>query len=428
MAPSKQREQLAVFQDKALLLSKDLEIASHLRSAIEDIITTSKGRVVEYIDDADVLICQFREGHEYQMASARGKTVGSLAWLYHTITQNVWTSPLRRLLHYPVARNGIPGFKELRISLSNYSGEARMYLENLAKAAGCEFTKTMKTDNTHLVTAHPESEKCDAAREWNVHIVNHLWLEESYAKWELQSVANPRFSHFPPRTNLGEVVGLTPIDKGALEAVFYSKVPTSGAREVPSDTGVVHVDHGADEESAHLKHGTSIPSKEPLRSYISPVQHIVSHRSNRPQSSKPDSNVTPGRPLNRARGKENETPPTTGSREAKAKAATRIHSLAPDIALYEKEKKRIGGHGFGGRPTEDELVQLRPLQKRSARQHERDEQELPQPKRLKSFKEPALMRLLVTGHDKWKENQKLFHRQQVSFYRGLLCGVLKLPP
>src|SRR4030095_9373166 len=104
-----------------------------------------------------IYICRYREGADYIMASRLGKEVGNLSWLYHLITHNTWTSPLRRLLHYPIARSGIPGFKKFRISLSNYAGEARIYLENLIVAAGAECTKTLKQDNTHLITAHGSS-------------------------------------------------------------------------------------------------------------------------------------------------------------------------------------------------------------------------------------------------------------------------------
>jgi len=123
----------------------------------------------------------------------------------------------------PTPSNGIPSFKEYKISLSNYSGEARIYLENLVKACGAQFTKTMKQDNTHLITAHKGSDKCDAAHEWGTHILNHLWLEESYAQCKEQSITNPKYTHFPPRTNLGEVVGQTQIDRAAVGHFFYPK-------------------------------------------------------------------------------------------------------------------------------------------------------------------------------------------------------------
>lgn len=159
-------QDLDVFKAKKVKISDDLEIGDHLRGTIEDLIDQGGGVVTGSVHKADVLICQYRESLDYRLASRAGKAVGNLAWLYYLITQNRWSSPTMRLLHYPVSKYGIPGFDKFRICLSNYSGDARVYLENLAVAANAVFTKSMKEDNTHLITAHQNSEKCDAAREW----------------------------------------------------------------------------------------------------------------------------------------------------------------------------------------------------------------------------------------------------------------------
>lgn len=135
-----------------------------------------------------MFIYQYRDGPQYVHASRLCKEVGSLSWLFYLIVHNQWRNPLHRLLHYPVPKNGIQGFRGLRVTVSNYGGEARIYLENLINACGAEFTKTMRANNTHLITARDTSEKCKAAPEWGVAVVNHLWLEESYAKCEMKQI------------------------------------------------------------------------------------------------------------------------------------------------------------------------------------------------------------------------------------------------
>jgi twin BRCT domain len=207
------------------MLAHNLGIGSHLKDVLKGLIAENKGQVTENAREADMFICKYREGLDYRIALQAAKDVGNLAWLYYLKTNNSWTSPMRRLLHYPIARNGLPGFERLRISLSNYSGDARLYLKNLIIAAGAECTKTLKQDNTHLITAPVLSEKCAAVKDWGVHIINHLWLEESYAKWKLQSIINSRYTHFPRRTNLGEVVGQTQIDRHALERLILMERP-----------------------------------------------------------------------------------------------------------------------------------------------------------------------------------------------------------
>ena len=227
-----QARTLTVFKDKKIMLSEDLKLGLHLKSAIRQIILDNGGAVVDDVDQADMFICQYREGWHYVRASQAYKDVGNLLWLYYMITHDRWTSPMSRLLHYPLPRNGIPGFSGLRISLSNYVGEPRIYLENLALAAGAEFTRTMMQDNTHLIVAHAGSAKCVAAKDWNINLVNHLWLEESYAKCQLQALSNPRYTHFPPRTNLGEVVGQTHIDRQAVARIYFNEAANaSGGKQ-----------------------------------------------------------------------------------------------------------------------------------------------------------------------------------------------------
>lgn len=381
------------------MLSIDLEIGSHLRGTIEDLVVGGGGHVTGSVHKANIFICQYRDSLEYRIASRAGRDVGNLPWLYYLITHNTWTSPLRRLLHYPTAREGLPGFKDFRISLSNYNGEARVYLENVAKAAGGEFTKTMKEDNTHLITAHTVSEKCDAAKEWNINMVNHLWLEESYAKWEIQTLTDSRYTTFPKRTNLGEIVGQTPIDKQAVERYFF---PEGSDLDPSSESATI-------QKSTHSKdrgHQSSIAVRnDPV------TNRALQPDEPTPRGSKTDRRAsegalmkTPASSRYALEGKENETPSTTGSRMAKDRAVARLHDLAPDIALFEKESKRVGGVVFGGRKSIEDMCsdgsRKRSLSKEDDSSTEADE-ETRGAKRAKKTRPQPTMRLLLSGYKRW---------------------------
>ena len=420
-SPSSERRKMNVFKDKKVMLSQDLQLGSHLRGTIEDLILKGEGLVTGSIHKADIFICHYREGEDYQTASRARKDVGNLPWLYHLITNNTWTSPFRRLLHYPIAREGLPGFKDFRISLSNYNGEARIYLENLAKAAGCEFTKTMKMDNTHLITAHMISEKCDAAKEWNIHTINHLWLEESYAKWQIQSLSNARYTHFPPRTNLTEVVGRTPIDKESLERVFFPKLPDAVVAAQESDLPQPMQQRDRNISSNNVSNRSAV---HPSSSGISDDHSRSRNDDSTPRGPKQGRRHSEGAALRTpstakyvAEGKENETPSTTGSRRAKDRAVARLHSLGPDIALYEKEKKRAGGVVFGGRKNGgDDLVDAN--WKRSISGDgdgdigaDREERDAKRPKKSKGLPE---MRLLLSGYQRWVGNLKRENEDKAS--------------
>lgn len=93
------------------MFSYDLGISSHLTKTLEDLIVSAGGTMTGTVHKADMLICQFRDGEDYMTAHTNGLEIGNLAWLYYLITHGSWTSSLRRLLHYPVVRDGLPEFR-----------------------------------------------------------------------------------------------------------------------------------------------------------------------------------------------------------------------------------------------------------------------------------------------------------------------------
>ncbi|KAK6189478.1 hypothetical protein LQW54_013220 [Pestalotiopsis sp. IQ-011] len=409
------RPKLTVFEDKAVMLSWDLAITNRLREIVQGLIEGGGGKITESVDECDYFICQYRDGEQYVCASHAGKGVGNLSWLYHLISNNTWTSPMRRLLHYPIPRNGIPGFKDLKITVSNYGGEARIYLENLVTAAGATYTKTMKADNTHLITARNNSEKCEAARDWNICMVNHLWIEESYAKCEKQALTVEKFTHFPARTNLGEVIGQTPFDESRLKASFYpggpEKLSPAASRkrkmlEMAKENSYsdgpaegVAIGRQARKEFDVMKDTDEDYAKKTTEEFGVPA----------PAKRRAVEAVTPARGRHVTTGKENETPSTvsTGSRSAKEKAQRRLHDLAPDWALYEKEKKRGLKDGLWGGKRAAEQAERDGLNRRSASSPAADEVEAVVGKKrgVKKGSKPILpeieIKVILTGFKRW---------------------------
>lgn len=423
--PPGPERQLTVFKDKVVMLSPDLGIGSHLRGTIEGLVKGGGGDITGSVYKSNFFICQYRETRDYRIASRAGQDVGNLAWLYHLFTHNKWTSPTRRLLHYPVAKDGLPGFKRFRISLSNYNGEARVYLENLAKAAGCDFTRTMKEDNTHLITAHLHSEKCDAASEWRIHIVNHLWLEESYAKWQIQSESNPRYTQFPRRTNLGEVVGQTEIDRQAVEKKFFPEGSDEDSSTAEAGIRAMRVK----DQNANFKVPNSSAAHPP--SYAGAPEPVsddptpkVSKVGRKPSGATPLRTPAPSRFNNNE--KENDTPSTTGSRGAKQKAAAKLHDMASDIELFQKEMKRVGGVMHGGRRPSEETMSDH-SRKRSLSQDEEISTETEvggrAAKKAKKNKEAPVMHLLITGDKRWVENPVKESNERVSIVPSMTGGI-----
>lgn len=417
---------LTVFSHKKVMFAGDLPVSDRFLEVLRGTVVKGGGKLVDNVDECDIFVCHYRDGDDYARASQMGLSVGNLSWLLYMITLDQWTSPLGKLLHYPIPRNGIPGFEGLKITVSNYGGEARTYLENLIKACGAEFTKTMKQDNTHLITARANSEKCEAALDWNVTMVNHLWIEESYAKCELlKPTRTPSYTHFPPRTDLSEVIGQTRFQEHVLRELYYpgGDVPASEASTTDSDEPM------AEEETAIPQGDEEQPEDQgeevEVERESSTAAELMSSQTNAgkkagaktpkapPPLKKATVNkpafATPARPGRHVGvGKENETPtsrPSTG-RSAKDKALNKLHGLAPDIALYEKEKKRTKDNQtpFGGKRATTALEKRKAEAEAAEKEKEDAQDESDRPtKRARPSQPPVQYRILITGWTRWIE-------------------------
>lgn len=439
------REKLTVFQDKRVVLSWDLGINEKLRKTLKGLIENGGGTVVDTESDCDWFVCQYRDGPEYVKAAQQGKDVGNLAWLYYLIMRNQWTNPLRRLLHYPVPKEGLPGFQGFRITLSNYGGEARIYLQNLLRAAGAEPTGSMRQDNTHLITARKSGEKCEAAADWGIHMVNHLWVEESYAKCEVQALTDPRYVHFPPRTNLGEIIGQTPFDESKLHEKYYpggDDDMDAVARRKRKIQDLVKENGAAHGPAAGLvvgrqKHPEFDVMKDDDVEYAEKTTKTFGVPAPPKNKTKTQASATPVRTRRSLGGKENDTSSvfSSGSRSAKTSALNKLQNLAPDIALYEKERKRksSGNTPFGGKRATNLLEQEREKEREKKAQekarssspaHDRpdedddEEEEEVGDKRPAKRHKPSLppieIRIILTGYQGWLNNLKKEEADKVS--------------
>ncbi|KAH9809516.1 Regulator of Ty1 transposition protein [Teratosphaeria destructans] len=356
-SPTDQRRNLNAFQGRQVRLSPDLELNQHLRNTLKGLIRYGGGTLCDNVEECDIYVGRYRDGEEYKSAARAQKEVANLAWLYHVINHNKYTNPLSKLLHYPVPRNGIKGFENMRISISNYNGDARVYLENLITLCGAEFTKTMKQDNTHLITAHQQSEKVEAAQEWNIHIINASWIEDCYAQCTPLSLTNQKYTHFPPKSHLGEVCGQATLNMKKVEQLYFPKTRPSPQKQQFVVRGGTSPRKTVPASSAGL--GGGVQDDTPAYCAPEPIPEDQETEDEEEAQPQPQSVKKPGGRSKKTLlatprltdDKENQSPAvtSTGRRKAKMAADKRIHDSAPDIALYEKEKKRKGGVTHGGR-------------------------------------------------------------------------------
>lgn len=455
------RRPMQVFKNKMILLGEDLRLGDRLKKVLAEMIKDSGGSVTNNILEANILVCKYRHGDDYITASQEGKTVGNLSWFYHLVKYDMWTSPLRRIMHYPVPKEGIPGFQDMKISVSNYQGEARVYLENLVNALGAEFTKTLRETNTHLITAHDRSEKCEAARDWDIQVLNHLWLEDSYVRCKKQSESKATYTTFPKYTNLGEIIGQMQLDPLILQKIYFPQRPEVQSRlsslpapddlktSVKSDrttTVVGSIEQRDDLLGEPTSDLTSLETdapeelEEPLALQEVDNMDVDELAPTQVQKTRRSTKETPLRtPAVRAvsdEGKENQTPSTTGSRSAKSKAASRLHEQSADIALYNKEMKRKGGvtHGrerrsSGAKDRPDSIAKdpngTSAARKRKATEIEDDGNETDDStvhvaphkgsvqKKAKHDNLPTQTHwMVITGYERWDKNPDLASKEK----------------
>lgn len=184
-------------QGKTFYIAPDYNLSERLTASLQKMIERNGGKVVSKFElsSIDIYIGKYRSGDAYKNSCTSNRIiVGNLHWLYSIIVLNKWKLPVNsNILHYPSPNQPLNAFKDLNISVTNYSGDARTYLSKLITILGGKFTKTLTKENHYLLAAKPEGKKYDtAARKWvdskgkpTIHIVNHLWLEECFAKWEL---------------------------------------------------------------------------------------------------------------------------------------------------------------------------------------------------------------------------------------------------
>ncbi|WFC95304.1 regulator of Ty1 Transposition [Malassezia brasiliensis] len=228
-------EGAAVLAGKKVLFARDIHggaLEAHpelhsLRDRVEAAGGTCLDTVAEAADEAavetavaaaDVVVARYRESREFGAAMRQDVTVGTLPWLVHILSKGRMVSPRDRLLYFPYPRRPVPGFDRLTVTLTNYSGAARSYLKELIAKMGGTFTPHMTPSHDVCVALELVGEKVNKAREWNIPVVNHLWLEQCFATWTNQTLAQTQFLTFPGAAQLKAVVGHASVPDAALQA------------------------------------------------------------------------------------------------------------------------------------------------------------------------------------------------------------------
>ncbi|KAK9768936.1 regulator of Ty1 Transposition [Basidiobolus ranarum] len=195
-------------QGYTFLLSDDLTHIPEIIQVLHERLEQAGAKVAKtYSKNVNCIVCKYRLGDIYIRASLDQQIIGNLTWLYYILNVGKISNPLRFLLHYPLPKGGIPQFQTYTITLTNYIGNAREYLKRLIVGMGATYTGHMGSTHSHLICGSLSGEKCRKAQEWNVNMVNHLWLEDCFRSWTLHSITKHQYVHFPNGINLTDVIG-----------------------------------------------------------------------------------------------------------------------------------------------------------------------------------------------------------------------------
>jgi hypothetical protein len=133
--------------------------------------------------------------------------VGTTRWMTDQLKEGKILYPGSRPLHFPRPDDWILT-KDILISISGYEGQARSDIMQMAAGLGAKATGRLTGKHTHLVCSNTVGVNFAKAIDMNLHIVNHLWLEETYSSWIPQREGKPFYTHFPPGIEL--MVNRTP--------------------------------------------------------------------------------------------------------------------------------------------------------------------------------------------------------------------------
>ncbi|KAK6454613.1 regulator of Ty1 transposition [Scheffersomyces xylosifermentans] len=302
-------------KNKTFYISSDYNLSERLSNTLDLLIEKNGGKVTKSFssENVDVYIGKYRNGVAYVESSKSNRIIiGNLHWLYSIIVSNEWVLPVNsNLLHYPSPHIPLDGFKDLRISVTNYSGDARAYLSRLITLLGGTFTKSLTKENHYLIAAKGEGKKYLVAKDkWldengepKIKIVNHLWLEECFSKWKFLDDDQQKYKYLGnQQISMESLIGSTKLDENVLK-IWTGKDGEEEELKTAKKTNSDNVDDSMSEDES--------------------TQSAASSNANKPKVVEPPVSLTS----------------RYGGRSAAKKAALKLQDNMSDLNQYQEIAK-----------------------------------------------------------------------------------------
>ncbi|KAF5093879.1 hypothetical protein D0Z00_003806 [Geotrichum galactomycetum] len=181
---------------------------------IRRLIESSGGKVVNEFtppkapyNTVNIYICQYRDASFYSEYLGSGDAVVvSPLWLYYILHKKSCISPLQNIFHHPLPAQTL--YKDnYSIAITNYVGESRQYLQFLIESLGAKYAPALNAETDSLVACQAAGPKYEAAMEWDLLAVNHIYLEHCYAEYNLFTPAKIRYLTYQQGGSLLPTVG-----------------------------------------------------------------------------------------------------------------------------------------------------------------------------------------------------------------------------
>lgn len=321
--------------------------------------------------------------------------------------------PYDSLLFYPVNRNPISGMAETLIATTNYTGDSRIYIEELTMRMGGKFSKTMKSTNTHLVASKSVGKKFEFAKSWNVKIVNHMWVEDSFKNWKIMDVSE--YKNLPRDAKGVRLIG--DIEFNGFEYTFEGKNKEqekvvehdfeTQLQDEKGDIGVLkrkvgnNQEHSASIEVTQSNKKTKMNSIEEKKSSHDPKGLEEVEEKERVLSEPVEAKTIPANPESRVR-----TRNRRGNEDRKAlqeEASTAVKAVIPEEKNPEGEKSEEPDSVWqiqenGEKPAKSVPTKRKAISVEENDQKPKENKRIATKKTVKSEK-PYNITAIVTGFD-----------------------------
>ncbi|KAI7859941.1 hypothetical protein BDC45DRAFT_530397 [Circinella umbellata] len=162
------------------------EIIDHLQKA---------GATVcdNYSQNVTIAVAESRSSYLYLQAFRDGKVVASYRWLTNTILRIKNISPLSTVIDYPYPKGGIPVDGAKLFHLSAYRDTERYFLTVIGVRCGLIYSPMLTQKVTFFICPTTAAVNYTMALNFDVEVVNHVWLEESFRNWVLHKTSRQHY-------------------------------------------------------------------------------------------------------------------------------------------------------------------------------------------------------------------------------------------